>query len=153
MRLITKNEEEKLMSKNILAIDDDKAICRLLDFRLKLDGFSVQQANSGYAALQMLECGPLPDAILLDICMPEMTGLEFCRKIKSDERFKHLKVIIITALRDDKNKAEAMEAGADAIIFKPFRGADVIKKIEELTSGDLKEIVPNVETVQAVTAV
>lgn len=140
-------------NKKILVIDDEKVICSLVDFRLKLDGFSVTQANSAYVALQTLECGHLPDVILLDISMPGMSGLEFCRKIKSDERFKHLKVIIITALRDDKNKAEAMEAGADAIIFKPFRGADVIKKIEELTNGDLKEIVTTAKTVQAVPTV
>lgn len=133
-----------MSNKNILVIDDEQVICSLVDFRLKLDGFSVKQANSGYVALQMLECGHLPDAILLDISMPGMSGLEFCRKVKSDGRFKHVKVIIITALRDDKNKAGALEAGADAIIFKPFRGADVIKKIEELTSGDLKARVPTV---------
>lgn len=123
------------MSKNILVIDDEKVICSLVDFRLKLDGFSVAQANSGEEALRFLEQGPLPDAILLDISMPGMSGLEFCRKVRADERFQHIKVIIITALRDDKNRDEGMEAGADAIIYKPFRGADVIKKIEELV-GD-----------------
>lgn len=120
------------MKSKILVVDDEKAICNLVEFRLKLDEFNVTKALSAEEGLQLLEEGFRPDVILLDIAMPGMSGLEFCKRVKSNGDHSKTKIIIITALSDESHRKKSEEAGADQIIFKPFRGADLIKAIEDL---------------------
>lgn len=121
-----------MKSRNILVVDDEKAICNLVEFRLKLDEFNVTKAFSAEEGLHLLEEGFHPDVILLDLAMPGMSGLEFCKRVKSNNDYKETKVVIVTALSDESHRKKGEEAGADRIVFKPFRGADLIKVIEEL---------------------
>lgn len=123
-----------MKSRNILVVDDEKAICNLVEYRLKLDEFNVAKAFSAEEGLQLLEGGLRPDVILLDLSMPGMSGLEFCRRVKSNGDFKETKVIVVTALSDENHRKKSEEAGADRIVFKPFRGSDLIKVIEEVAA-------------------
>lgn len=105
-------------------IVDDKVDIRLaLRVALSARGFEVVEAGSGEEALEQLRAGAGPDIILLDVNMPGLGGLHACRSIQA---ISHARIIVMSAQRSETGKAEALSAGADEYISKPF-------SIEELT--------------------
>jgi DNA-binding response OmpR family regulator len=93
--------------------------------------YRVEEASNGAAgydkAVQWV-----PDLIISDIMMPEITGLELCRKVKTDERTSHIPVILLTAKQADIHQIEGYSAGADAYIPKPFNMELVLARVENL---------------------
>ena len=122
------------MALNILVVDDEKTIRDLVAFRLEYHGHEVTTAENGKDALTQLE-GTVPDLVVLDVMMPDMTGLEVCAEIRKDERLAETKVILLTAKGRKQDEEEGMAAGADAYMSKPFRANVLIGKIEELVGG------------------
>ena len=100
----------------VLAVDDEPGILRLIRLELATQGFRVVTANDGQTALRMAE-EHRPDIVLLDIVMPEMTGLEVMRRLR--ERT-NLPVILLTAKGSDADKVRGLELGADDYLAKPF---------------------------------
>ncbi len=114
------NKESVFDKKKILIVDDDTrnvfALCRILEDR----GIELIKAENGIKALEMLEAHPKIDLVLMDIMMPEMDGYEAMRRIRLQEKFRHLPVIALTAkaMKDDKQKC--IDAGANDYITKPI---------------------------------
>lgn len=108
----------------ILIVEDDTALRRSLRTPLSMLGFSVGEAGSGEDALSMIRT-TCYEAVLLDINMPGIGGIETCRRIR--KVFTRLPIIILTVRDDEDDKVEALEAGADDYVTKPF-------KIRELTA-------------------
>lgn len=100
----------------VLAVDDEAGILRLMKLELTAQGFHVVTAGSGDEALRLAE-EQRPDLVLLDILMPEMTGLEVMRKLR--ERT-NAPIILVTAKDSDSDKVSGLEQGADDYIVKPF---------------------------------
>jgi len=100
----------------VLAVDDEAGILRLMKLELTAQGFHVVTAGSGDEALRLAE-EQRPDVVLLDILMPEMTGLEVMRRLR--ERT-DAPVILVTAKDSDADKVSGLEQGADDYIVKPF---------------------------------
>jgi two-component system KDP operon response regulator KdpE len=100
----------------VLAVDDEAGILRLIKLELTTQGFRVVTASSGEEALRMAE-EQRPDIALLDIVMPEMTGLEVMRRLRERSS---IPVILLTAKGSESDKVRGLELGADDYLAKPF---------------------------------
>jgi putative two-component system response regulator len=103
----------------ILIVDDTPDNIRVLMECLKNE-YKTVAATSGNHALKIASLDPIPDIILLDVMMPEMSGYEVCKKLKEDTKTRNIPVIFITALTDAENEAEGLKLGAVDYITKPF---------------------------------
>lgn len=105
----------------VLAVDDNPVALRLLESMLERKKYHVRTAVNGVDALQLMnECGEDIDIILLDRIMPEMDGIEFCKKIKADQRFRRIPIIMQTAAGEPKEIKEGIEAGVFYYLVKPL---------------------------------
>jgi len=115
--------------KKILIVDDNELNITLLLNALG-ELYDVSVALSAKEAFEAIE-DELPDLIVLDIIMDEISGIEVCKKVKSEERTEHIPVIFLTAAHDAL-KSSAYEAGADDFMGKPFEGAILRANIKRL---------------------
>jgi two-component system alkaline phosphatase synthesis response regulator PhoP len=114
----------------VLVVDDDEAIRKVVRNVLEADGFEVVEASDGPAALLLLNAilGRGPDAVVLDIMMPGIDGIEVCEKIDHSK----VKVIMLSARDDGDTRARAAAAGADAYLTKPFSAIELLDAVEKL---------------------
>ena len=112
----------------ILIVDDEKAIRMGLSKCVKASGFETMEACDGNEAL-LLATEHLPGLIILDVMMHGMSGLEVCRKLKSDPDTQDIKIIMLSARGQIREREEGLEAGADKYITKPFDYRELINNI------------------------
>ena len=117
--------KEKHMSKKILVIDDEAEVCNLLETFLKKQGYESISTTSASEGLEKLR-SERPDAVLLDIRMPDMDGIEVMRRIRTIN--KDIPIIMATAVVDKKVAQDASDLGATDYIIKPF-DLDYLKKV------------------------
>lgn len=117
------------MENTICVIDDDEISEKTLALILKLQGYKVFSANTANKALEIME-DTIPDLILLDIDMPEMSGLEFISIIKKKKEIKDIPVLFISAHQDVDTKVEGLRLGAIDFISKPFQNPEVVTRIK-----------------------
>ena len=113
----------------ILVVDDAPPNVKLLRLILKDAGYRVLEASSGPEALETLR-REKPDAMVLDVRMPGMTGYEVCREIRHDPEFAALPVIMVTALSLAEERIRGIEAGATDFISKPFNKKELLARIQ-----------------------
>ncbi|MCX6011020.1 MAG: response regulator transcription factor [Chloroflexi bacterium] len=109
----------------ILIVDDELSILKYLRANLEAEGYEVLMAMDGAQALQTLEA-ELPDLVVLDIMMPEMDGLEVCRRLRE---WSQLPVIMLSARDDESDKVQCLDLGADDYITKPFGKDEFIARV------------------------
>jgi two-component system KDP operon response regulator KdpE len=109
----------------VLVVDDEPGILRLIDLVLTNDGFRVISAENGLEALHLAD-QRRPDLVILDIKMPEMSGMEVMRRIR--ERIR-MPVILLTGQSQDENKVLGLESGADDYIVKPFNPSELSARV------------------------
>lgn len=107
--------------KKILVVDDEPQIIRVLRHILSAHGYAARTAEDGEAALEIFREWP-PDLVLTDLQMPNMNGLELCRRLREDSS---VPIVILSVRNDEKVIVEALDAGADDYVTKPF-GTDVL---------------------------
>ena len=108
------------MSKGkLLIVDDDQDFVTALSARLESRGFVVIKAFDGEEGLAKVYTGK-PDAIVLDVMMPKIDGFAVCKKLKSDENFKDIPVVMLTGKSEPDDVQTAKNIGADAYFTKPF---------------------------------
>ncbi len=115
----------------VLLVEDDPQAVGILEPILISKGFSVAVARDGMEGLEKVRLLS-PDILLLDINMPRMDGIELCRKIKNDDAVRLIPIIMLTALSDLKKKIEAVEAGADDFVNKPYNTVELVTRIKSL---------------------
>ena len=120
--LLVKSKRTGTMADTILVVDDDSNIREVLHKFFTLKGYEVVLAANGEQALELAKC-EMPKMILLDINMPGIDGMETCKRLRADEKTGLIPIILITAY--GATKAEANDAGADDIIYKPFDMKDL----------------------------
>lgn len=117
------------MQKHILLVEDDVDVLELLGGTLrKAGGFSVLTATDGSKAISLARTR-LPDAIVLDLMLPGMTGFEVCRTLKSYEDTRKIPIIMLTAKGDEVDRITGLELGADDYITKPFSPREVVLRL------------------------
>lgn len=115
-------------SETILIIDDSPDNLIVLSEILK-PFYKVKVATNGAKALQMIASGDIPDLILLDIMMPDISGYDVCKKLKSDSLTRNIPIIFVTALSDEADEAEGLHLGAVDYITKPINSAIVLARV------------------------
>ncbi|MFO0724638.1 MAG: response regulator [Myxococcota bacterium] len=117
----------------VLAVDDEEAILDLVERALATRGIEVVRATRGRQALELLRTHQ-PDIVLLDAMLPEIHGFEICSNIKGSDGYRHIPVIIISAIYTGWNFALDVKRlyGADDYMAKPFRVVELVRKVEEL---------------------
>ncbi len=115
----------------ILIIDDEPDNFDVIDTLLDNQGYELSYVNNGKQALELLAYFQ-PDVILLDVMMPEMNGIEFCQKFKSNSHWKHIPVIIVTALFSKEDLSQCLLAGADDFISKPINGLELRSRMRSM---------------------
>jgi two-component system, OmpR family, alkaline phosphatase synthesis response regulator PhoP len=127
--------------KRILVVDDEIYIVHILEFSLTMEGYQVLTASDGEEALSVIE-QERPDLVVLDIMMPKLDGYEVCRRLRQDEQFQNLPVILLSAKGRPIDREAGLEAGADDYITKPFSPRKLLEKMRELLDRqDLKKVV------------
>jgi len=113
---------------SVLIVDDAPESLRLLGAILKRGGLVPRPVTSGKLAIEAAGADP-PDLVLLDVRMPEMSGLDVCRWFKQDERLRNIPVIFISGLQSREDKIEGFRAGAVDFVSKPFVEEEVLARI------------------------
>jgi two-component system response regulator MprA len=114
----------------ILVVDDERAVRESLRRALELEGYEVELAEDGHDALARLGGDRQPDAVLLDVLMPGLDGLEVCRRLRREG--KRLPVLMLTARDEVRNRVEGLDAGADDYVTKPFALEELLARIRAL---------------------
>jgi two-component system phosphate regulon response regulator PhoB len=117
--------------KKILIVEDEKDIIELIGFNLKREGYDVISTYSGEEGLKKA-ISELPALILLDIMLPGMNGLDVCRALKSNEKTRHIPIVMLTARNEDVDIITGLEIGADDYITKPFSPRVLIARIRAI---------------------
>lgn len=115
---------------DILVVDDERAVRESLRRALELEGYSVELASDGEEALQRLALQPTPDALVLDILMPGVDGLEVCRRLRQDGN--EVPILMLTARAEVDSRVAGLDAGADDYLPKPFALAELLARLRAL---------------------
>jgi phosphate regulon transcriptional regulator PhoB len=121
----------KPANKRILVADDEPDVLNLVSLNLKGAGFTVLQAEDGVAAVQQTR-DSLPALIILDLMLPEMSGLEVCKVLKKDPQTAQIPVIMLTAKAEEVDRIVGLELGADDYITKPFSPRELILRVKSV---------------------
>ncbi|MFE9436631.1 response regulator transcription factor [Streptomyces sp. NPDC006640] len=113
----------------VLVVDDDAAIRRSLERGLRLGGFTVDLADGGRSALEVLRRTP-PDAIVLDISMPDLSGIDVCRTLRGEDN--DVPVLMLSALDETADRIAGLQAGGDDYLVKPFALQELVLRLEAL---------------------
>ncbi|MBY0473999.1 MAG: phosphate regulon transcriptional regulator PhoB [Nitrosomonas sp.] len=127
------------MAVTILIVEDELAIQELIALNLKKAGHMVLCASDATHA-KLLINNVLPDLVLLDWMLPDITGLEFARNLRREERTKTIPIIMLTARIQENDKIAGLEAGADDYITKPFSPRELLARIKAVLRRRLPEM-------------
>lgn len=120
-----------ISSIKILVVDDDPDIVEILKYNLKNSGYSVKSSGNGVEAIKKAKKF-IPDIILMDVMMPEMSGIEACEEIKNIDQLSQAIIIFLSARSEDYTQISAYDAGADDYISKPVKPKILLKKISNI---------------------
>src|SRR5712675_912587 len=113
------------VKRNILVVDDEAQITRVLKTTLSSQGYGIRTASDGEEALLLMKDWA-PDLVVTDLRMPNMDGLELCRRIRSES---HIPIIVLSVKGEETIKVEALDAGADDYITKPFSVNELLARV------------------------
>ncbi len=130
--------------KKILVVDDEVDVTELLSYNLKQRGFVSQSVNDPKRALEVAKTFK-PDLIVLDIMMPELSGLQVCRMIRQESMLKGIPIIFLSAKTEEGDRIEGFESGADDYVCKPFSPKELMLRVlvilKRVGDGDLDQTV------------
>jgi two-component system, OmpR family, alkaline phosphatase synthesis response regulator PhoP len=120
----------------VLVVDDEPDIVEILEYNLQKGGYEVQTALNGKEALEKAKWFK-PDLILLDIMMPEMDGVETCRRLRDNPDFSNTYIVFLTARTEEYSEVAAFDVGADDYITKPIKPRALMSRISAIFRRDL----------------
>lgn len=124
------------MAKKIVLAEDEPQIARLIEFKLKKEGYQVTWKENGEEALKAIKADK-PDLILLDVMMPVMDGYEVLRRLKEDENLKSIPVVMLTARAQERDVVKGIDLGAEDYITKPFHPAELLARVKRILGKSL----------------
>jgi two-component system phosphate regulon response regulator PhoB len=117
---------------SVLLVDDERDLLSLLDFNLRAAGFETILATTGEQALREAR-RRVPDLVLLDLMLPDVSGTEVCRQLKGDPRTRHVPVVMLTAKGEELDRVVGFELGADDYVTKPFSVRELVLRLRAVT--------------------
>ena len=114
----------------ILVVDDERAVRESLRRALELEGYQVELAEDGERALERVASPSAPDAVILDVLMPGIDGLEVCRRLRAEDNA--VPVLMLTARSEVDSRVAGLDAGADDYLPKPFALAELLARLRAL---------------------
>jgi len=120
-----------VVKEKILVVDDDADAVRLTSYALELEGYETLTAETGATALETVERDP-PNLVILDVMMPDMSGIEVCQRLRSSPRTQHMPIIMLSAKGKAQDKVTGLKAGADDYVAKPTDPAELIARVERM---------------------
>ena len=119
------------MKPRILIVEDEPAQAEVLSYNLRMEDYQVDVADNGELALLLVAEAP-PDLILLDWMLPDVSGIEICRRLRNRPDSKHVPIIIVTARGEEGDRIRGLETGADDYVVKPYSPAEVLARVRAL---------------------
>ena len=121
-------------SRKILVVDDEAEVVDSLKGSLEACGYQVLTALDGIAAVEVARA-EMPDLVLLDLMLPTLDGYRVLKLLKSDERYRKIPIIVVTARANAEDWALAVECGADGWIVKPVRADNLLERVRSHLNG------------------
>ncbi|MDD2914789.1 MAG: response regulator [Gallionella sp.] len=115
-----------------MIVEDDEHIAQLLEFLFQREGFGTSCASDGQAAEQMIECGPPPVLILLDVMLPYQDGFHLLKHIRRQPKWETIPIIMLTAKSQESDIVRALDAGANDYVVKPFQPSELVARVKRL---------------------
>lgn len=123
--------EEFMPPKKILIVDDDPQVHKMLEAVLVPKKFQVDSALDAMTAWDKVS-SQKPDLVILDIMMPEVSGIELCKKIREDDSLKNTLILMLSAKDTQSDRLKGLQYGADDYVTKPFHMTTLVRKIEHM---------------------
>ncbi|MCI4670943.1 MAG: response regulator transcription factor [Bacteroidia bacterium] len=130
------------MKTKILLVDDEEDILDLLEYNLEKEGYETIRAMNGNEAIDVAQ-KELPDLILMDVMMPDLDGIEACRRIRSIQGLEKIFIVFLTARSEEYSEVAGFDAGGDDYISKPIKPRILISRIKAILRRELDSKDPN----------
>ncbi|MGM0653345.1 MAG: response regulator transcription factor, partial [Bacillota bacterium] len=127
MNSSVKNE----LKRHVLVVEDEEDIVRLIAFHLEKEGYRVTGTGNGREALELAN-ETLPGLVILDIMLPEMDGLEVCRRLRAGKDTAKIPILILSAKKEELDKVLGLELGADDYMVKPFSVRELVARVRAI---------------------
>ena len=128
------------MNGKIFIIEDESSIIQLVQHNLEKEGFIVSSSENGNEGLKQLKKFD-PNLLLLDWMLPDLSGIEICKNIRKDNKFKSLPIIMLTAKGEEEDKIKGLDSGVDDYLTKPFSFNELLARIKAVLRRSNPEIV------------
>jgi len=115
----------------ILIIEDERDLAELIAFNLQKEGFQTVMANDGKTGLEMVK-NENPDIVILDLMLPEISGIEICKEIRKKESISAIPILMVTAKGEEIDKVIGFEVGADDYLVKPFSTRELLLRVKAI---------------------
>jgi two-component system, OmpR family, phosphate regulon response regulator PhoB len=119
---------------SVLVVDDDPTVLQIVEMVLRSGGLEVSTRSTGSDGVRAAHDQP-PDCAVVDVTMPDMTGLDVCRALREDAGTADIPIILLTGRGQWLDVASGFDAGADDYLVKPFTAQDLLTRVEALTGG------------------
>lgn len=116
----------------ILIVDDEAELTSTVGYTFEREGFATRYADNGRRAIEASQAGPLPDLIVLDMMLPDISGTEVCRELRRTESTRSIPIIFLTARDNEIDRVVAFELGADDYVAKPFSVRELVLRVRAL---------------------
>lgn len=120
------------MSQKILVVEDEEDLQKLIVLNARAHGYTCHRAVTGAEALEIAR-RERPDVVLLDLMLPDMSGVEVCRQLRKEDAFRNTAIIIVSARSEEIDRVVGFELGADDYVVKPFSVRELMLRIKAVT--------------------
>lgn len=127
------------MPKKIILVEDEQDITNLVTHYLTKEGYTVKSSLDGIKGLQLVR-HEKPDLVILDLMLPEMDGLEVCKRLRADPKTSTLPIIVLTAKGEESDKIVGLELGADDYVTKPFSPKELVARVKALLRRSERQV-------------
>lgn len=125
------SENSSSAPQKILVVDDETDVTELLAYTLKAKGYVVETLNDPNRSIGLARTF-LPDLVVLDVMMPDLSGIQICRMLRADPKLKKVPVIFLTAKTEEADRIQGLETGADDYLCKPFSTKELALRIQSI---------------------
>ncbi len=122
-----------MKQQTIVLVEDDSIIAELLDFNLTGEGYVICSFRDGAALFRELSQIDSPSLFILDVMLPDMDGLEICRRLRNDPRYEIIPILMLTARGTENDKVKGLDTGADDYLTKPFSMRELLARVNAQT--------------------